>query len=155
MYFAEPKSWCSWDFHIYDEEGESMCFLDSRLIREKARFTLGELTYDVYRDGMLSRKFTMEYQGEIYAVAKLTSIWRRRLEIEAGSEAWELIPPLLGRKFTFYCDGKAEGRIEPQAWFTRKATIDLPDRIHPAVQVFLFWLVAVSWKRDQEAAASS
>jgi hypothetical protein len=46
------------------------------------------------------------------------------------------------------------GLIEPQGLLTRKAAISLPDTIPLPIQIFVIWLVLVSWKRESDAGSA-
>jgi hypothetical protein len=52
-------------------------------------------------------------------------------------------------------DSQQLGSIKPEAWFTRRAVVNLTTDLPAAVQVFMVVLVLFLWKRDSNAAAAA
>jgi hypothetical protein len=153
MLRAEPKSWFSWDFRIFDGSRE-LALIDLACFREAASFTVGGSTYKATREGLFRTSFTLEQDGSVIARASKPSAWKRTLEIEHGASRYTLkAKSSFGRTFVLLNGDNSVGMLQPDHSFTRKATIDLPDGMPLPVQIFVTLLMIILWKRDSDAAA--
>jgi hypothetical protein len=157
MLEAKPKNILSWDFSIFTA-GEKIAELDLSWLREKARFMLGDTVYEIRRDSIVQGMFSLYSGDQIIAGARKASIFTRSFQVNYEGRSLELKAlQIYFRKFGLFENNTRIGSISPAGWPGRKAIIDLPEELPPAVQLFLFCLVAFLWRRaeDSHAQASS
>jgi hypothetical protein len=156
MLRAIPKSWFSWNFSILEDDVE-VAGLDVAWMRERGQLTfIGGNEYDFYRQGWLSGLFLLEGDGTVLAQADKPNPFTRRFEVTFGSQTLTLVAQSpFTRAFDVYDGDRRIGSVYPDHCFTRKTTIDLPVDIPPPVKAFLFWLVALMWRRTAHNSSSS
>lgn len=147
MLTASPRSIFSWSFTIY-RDGAPIADVDQGWFRERGAFLLGGHTFEVLRTSMLQGEFALQSDGLRLAWAEKVSVFLRSFEVRCGDRTYSLraVHPFT-RRFGLYEDDRSIGSIRPLHMFTRKAHIDLPDDVDLPVQVFMFWLVLVLWRR--------
>jgi hypothetical protein len=131
--------------------------LEVAWMRERGRLTfIGGNEYDFYRQGWLGGLFLLEDDGTVLAQADKPNAFTRRFEVTFGFQTLRLAAQSpFTRAFDVYDGDSRIGSIYPDHFFTRKTTIDLPVNIPPPVKVFLFWLVALMWRRAAHNSSSS
>ena len=122
--------------------------------KEKGTITLNGQQFDVQKDGMLSRKWTLVLGGREIASATKVSLFKRTFDITMGLDEWQLrAESALGRRFLIIRSNEIIGRISPVHGFTRRATVEMTASAYDSQLVaFSFWLVILIWRR---AASSS
>lgn len=152
---ANPHSFFSWDFTVL-RAGATIAEVDMAWVRERAEFEVADRTYHVHRESLTQGIFVLRSADQVLARARKVSPFSRAFEIEYQGRKLRLrAASVLRREFELLENDARIGRIGPTSWVGRKAVIDLPDEIPIPVQVFLFWLVAVLWRRAAGAATSS
>jgi len=147
MLSATPKSIFSWDY-IVSDGGTPIAELDVSWFRERGSFTMAGHQFDVLRTSMLGGTFELHAGDLVLASARKPSAFLRSLEVQVEGRCYTLSADQpFTRCFSLHEGNRQLGTIRPLHWMTRKARIDLPDDINPAVQLFMFWLVAVLWRR--------
>ena len=155
MLRAEPKGFFSWDFRVYDASQE-IADISLDWWTESADVLIAGETCRVYREGLLGGAFNFEVRGVGVARAEKPSAFFRRFLVNSDQRRYELkARSPFTRRFGLYEAGRLVGTIEPAGWFIRKATIDLPDDIPSPVQVFMFWLVWIMWRRAARSSSGS
>ena len=154
MLQAQPKKWYSWDFHIYQNAAE-IAFIDVSCFRERAQLRIAESDFEIYREKIFGGEFIMKQKESTVVRAVKPSAFTRTFEIETKQGRYTLKPEsTFKRKFILLHGDRQIGSVSPNGAFTRKATIDLPENMSLAEQVFIFWLVLIMWKRAAEATAT-
>lgn len=144
---AIPRNIFSWDFAV-ERDGEPIADIDMSWFRERAEVRIGGQTYLFSRENMLLGTFALRQGNRIIARAQKASVFRRAFEVETDGRTLTLSAvSVFRREFELVREGAQMGRIYPRSWFGRTAVIDLPDELSLPVQVFLFWLVIVLWRR--------
>jgi hypothetical protein len=93
---------------------------------------------------------------EVLARATKESAFVRRFVVRTGDRELILEPAaLFARSFRLVENGLIVGYVIPDHLFTRACTLEFPDDLSAPVQVFLFWLVALLWRRAAGAAAGA
>jgi hypothetical protein len=93
---------------------------------------------------------------EVWARATKESAFVRRFVVRTAERELILEPAaLFARSFRLVENAMIVGYVLPDHFFTRACTLEFPDDLPAPVQVFLFWLVALMWRRAARAAASS
>lgn len=148
-----PKHWFSWDFALRDSVGMPWGEVGLSSWRERGTVAVGGQPYKVARSGMLGpfvltgpsgaraaaikesafgQEFTLSVEERTYVLKRL-SVWRR--------------------EFGLFADGVRVGSIAPEAWFSRRARIDLPDQMPGWGRAFVVWLTLLLWKRDSDSSS--
>ena len=153
MLEATPKHIFSNDFVVRSPLGSTT--LDISSWRERARFELGGVPHQLYREGMMSGAFVLERAGVVIARAMKPSAFRSTFEIEFSGQRYTLRKlSAFSRGFGVFAGDRQVGSVAPAGLFTRRTIADLPSEWPDAVELFVFWLVIVMWNRQQAAAAS-
>src|SRR5688500_3594621 len=154
MLHATPRSMFSWDFTIRRDD-EPVAEVDMAWIRERAEVSIAGQTYVFSRESMPRGTFALRVGGQVLVSARKVSVFARAFEVELGRQRLALRAVWFwGREFGLFDGADRIGGIRPTGWPGRSAVIELPDDIALPEQVFLFWLVAVSWRRAANAAAA-
>jgi hypothetical protein len=153
MLRASPVGWFSWNF-ILTEDGERLAEINLAWLREAGQLSVGEESYRVYREGIMSGIFVLEKNGVILARADKPSALYRSFNVYCGDKVYILeAESAFRRKFVLSCGGDRVGSIYPEGALTRKCIVDLPEGIPLAVRTFIVWLVIILWKRESDAGA--
>ena len=154
MLEAIPKNFFSTGFRL-QQQNQLLGELDSSIWREKARVELKDGTYLLSREGYFTGDFLIEHNGRLVARATKPSALYNTFEITVAGRLLVLRRlSIWNRRFGLFDGDKQVGSIYPLNLWSRRANIDLPDKWPLPIRVFLFWLVFVIWKRQQQAAAS-
>ena len=104
---------------------------------------------------IFSWNFDVYLDRELIAEATKTAMVRV-FEVRWAGESYTLrAASALTRRFVIEQRAEVVGGIGPDHPFTRRNSIHLPEGMPAEVGVFMFWLVALMWRRSQNAAAAS
>ncbi len=150
-----PKSWLSWDFTAFDAS-RAVADFELSSWREKADLTIQGVPYSVYREGWMSGDFILKaVAGPELARAEKPSAFRRRFVIRHAGRSYTLCAASAFLRRFVLLDGSREiGSVSPQGFFSRRATVVVPDEMPLPVRIFVAWLAVILWKRDSDTAAS-
>jgi hypothetical protein len=124
--------------------------------RERADFALQGSRYHLHREGRLKGPFLLERDGRVIARAVKPSAFRDRFEVELNGTTYTLRKPsAFSRRFHLFSGEQQIGEIAPVSAFSRRSRVDLPADIPLAMQLFIFWLALLMWKRQAAAAGAS
>ena len=152
MIEAVPKHIFSRDFVLHSPDG-SLVELDVSNWRDRAEFDLEGVEYRLYREGMVTGDFILERAGVVIARATKPSVFRERFELEVSGHSVSMKKLSLWRRGFGVFDGEQlVGSIAPAGLFTRRTIVTMPDDWALALQLFLFWLVLLMWRRNAAAA---
>ena len=153
MLTAVPTHWYTWNFHLHDGRrvlGE----IEMSNWKEKATLVVNGECCQTYREGACFGTFVLECAGKIIAKANKPSAFARKFIVRHGPRELTLEPEsALRRTMVLFEQGIRIGMIAPESAFSRRALIDLPDSLLPAVRAFITWLALVLWKRGGDAVA--
>jgi hypothetical protein len=106
------------------------------------------------RETLLLGDFFLMNNDVLVAKADKPSAFSRRFVITAaGREMTLAAESPLTRRFRLTENGRTIGTIRPNHFLTRKCTIDLPEDIETPVQIFIFWLVVLMWRRAAKSSS--
>ena len=156
MLEARPAGTFSRDYVVTAPDGHVVATIDPAWFRERAEVVMDGSTYACRSRGIFRPEFTLAVADRTIAIVRRRGAFSRRLEVEVAWRRFELRPrSIWSRAFELVGDdGKPCGAIARRGFFRRDAVIDLPEELPSAVQVFLFWVVLVIWRRAAAAAAS-
>ena len=149
-----PQSICSWNFRVPDASS-GPALVEFNFLTEQGRIVLGNVEYAVRKHGWLSGKWTLERNGECVVESLKPSALFRSFDVEAGTIKLTVkARSALGRSYEILANGNLAGTIQPAHAFTRRAFIDCDSSIPELVQLFSFWLAALTWKRAAKSSNS-
>jgi hypothetical protein len=150
-----PKSICSWDFTA---TGLSSGTADIEFdwLTEQGRILNSNMIYEVRKHGVFSGHWTMEHAGSVVTEAHKNSALFRTFDVSSHSEQLTLrARSAFARSFEIVSGHQVLGRINPMHAFTRRARIDCVETIPENIQLFCFWLAALTWKRSANDTAAA
>lgn len=153
MIECQPKSLCSGDFSVNGLDSGT-AFVEFAWFTEEGRIAVAHTDYAIRKHGWFSGRWTLEQGTHVVAEAHKPSAMFRSFEIvsNAGSFTLQARSPF-SRTFDITAGQEPVGSIQPVHAFTRRATIQCAGNIPGHLQLFAFWLVALTWRRS--AASSS
>lgn len=155
MLEAKPNGIFSRDFSI-EAAGQRIALLDVAFWKEAGEISIEGRPYKLYREGLMHGAFVLESQGQVVARALKPSAFFSHFDLEMGDRRYSLKRnSAFGRAFTILQGDTVVGSVRPAGVFSRRAVVELPVDWPVPVQVFVFWLVLVIWKRDESGAAAA
>ena len=149
-----PKSICSRNFRVIGlPEGEAEVDFDS--MSEQGTISMAGEKLRVRKHGAMSGQWTLERDGEVLAEAIKPSAMTRRIEVRTLGVTLSLdARSAFSNEFLLSHDGTRCGSIRPMHSFTRRACFECSAPLDSTTQLFAFWMVALMWRRAEQAAAS-
>lgn len=153
MLEARPISIFSLDFSI-EAEGRQIALLDVAFWREAGEVSIEGQPYRLYREGLMSGAFVLESAGKtIIRAIKPSALWSQ-FELELNGHRYSLKrDSIFGKSFSVLqggVDGVVVGSVRRAAMFSRRSVINLPPDWPVPIQIFVFWLVLIIWKRKHK-----
>ena len=147
-----PMGLCSWNYRL--EGGGVRGSLDYATWTEQGTLRTGAESFRVKKHGALSGRWTLESsRGTSFIAQKSIS---RHFEISTALGALVLeAESAFTRRFHLTLDGRVLAKYTPDHAFTRRATIEVAAEVDDELIAFTFWLVALCWRRANQAAAAS
>jgi len=150
MINCQPRSLCSGDFTASGlSSGGATVEYD--WFTEQGRIVIAQNAYDIRKHGVFSGHWTYEQCGRLVADAHKPSAMFRTFDISCRSEGLSLTlqaESAFHRAFEIISEQRVVGRIAPAHPFTRRATIQCSDVVPEHLQLFLFWLAGLAWRRS-------
>jgi hypothetical protein len=146
MLTCTPVSLFSWNYTVkHPTQSQASVEFDWFTEQGRIRGTLG--TFEVRKHGLLSGRWTLERNGQVMCEATKPSLSRvfeirqenLRITLQAAHP--------FTRTFHLLEQGQPIGTITPLHPFSRRATVHCTRQIPETVQLFCFWLTAMSWRR--------
>lgn len=152
MIYAVPGSIFSWGFELF-QNNRLLAVIDTGHLVDGGNLEYDGVKYRLNRNGFLSSGFTLSDDSSTIATAEKTP-FARSFRVDHTGRTYTLkAASIFTRKFIVQTEGDTIGVIYPEHPFTRKCIIDLPPDTPIPLQLFMFWLVALMWRRAQNAAA--
>ena len=149
MIEAVPKGIFSSGFQL-QKDGRLIADLNASSWREKADVEIDGEAFRLYREGMMSGAFILEWNGKTLARAIKPSAFSERFEMEVGKRSFTLRKESMwSRRFGLFEGEQQVGRVAPAGTFTRRVLVELPEDWPSSVQAFVFWLALVMWNREK------
>lgn len=150
-----PNSLCSWDYTMRGlSTGHAAIAYD--WLTEQGVIASGNMEYDIRKHGFFSGQWTLEQSEHVIADAQKPSALTRTYEVSSGDLHFTLrAQSPFHRAFEIMSGNQLLGRILPAHAFTRRAVIDCSPTVPEPIQLFSFWLVALSWRRSARRRSGS
>lgn len=123
---------------------------------ESAEIEIEGSIYKAYREGFLHGAFLFRSEeAGVLASAEKPSAFERSFRVSFDDQIYtlEAESPIF-RKFVLLENNSVVGSISPDGILTAESTIDLPAKFPVHIQAFMFWLVALLWKRASDTVAA-
>lgn len=144
---ATPKHFLSWGFELHAGSAY-LATVDMAWMGEGGSFEWRGQAYRLGRESWMSGNFFLKAGNQTLVTATKPSMFFREFHVQVGERELRLkAVSAFTRAFELTENGRAVGQIAPGHPFTRKCQIRLPQDFDIPVQVFLFWLVALMWRR--------
>jgi hypothetical protein len=150
-----PVSMCSWNYRVLGlPAGEGRTEIN--LFSEQGWLSLGGTSYDVVKQGPFSGQWTLERDGEIFAQARKPSSMYRMMLVTLGGATLAVQPEspftrVFEVREILHTDRRDEervvGTVRPVHPLTRRGEMSCDASVPQLAQLFVFWLVAMSWRR--------
>jgi hypothetical protein len=142
-----PKSLCSWDYLIRGAASGS-ADVTFNFFSEQGTISLGGVSFVIAKDGPFSGHWTLCRGGETLAAASKPNPFVRSFLVTAGDLRLTVEAEVtFARGFVMIANGDVVGSIRPVHAFTRRAYIECCDALPEFIQLFAFWLAALTWRR--------
>jgi hypothetical protein len=150
-----PQSICSWNYSVTAADSGVTASVEFDFLSEQGSITLESSYYSV-QHAWLSGEWSLESGGRVIAVAIKPNPLSRLFEVSCGSQDLILrAESPFTRAFVVEQDDRLLGTIQPTHPLTRRASINCSSSIEIPVQVFLFWLAVLMWKRAANNSGSA
>jgi len=155
--YAKPKGLFSNSFAITDAGGASVAELAVSFIKEGGQLHHDGQVYRLERESLFSGPWRMLDKGKVLYEARKPSLIRNRFMVTVRKADLELSPVNLWmRGFKLVgSDWEDLGSIRRPSLLSRRALIDLDDRVPVEAQLFLFFLANVLWRRADSSTAGA
>jgi hypothetical protein len=152
---AVPMRWLSWDFALQQPTGEVAGQVCLSSWRERGSIQVPGFSCKVRRDGLLGPFLAEASDGSRVASAIKPSALRREFAITHTERRYVLkAVSSWRRECALFDEGYTRlGQVRPESWLSRRARVELDDRVPPLLQAFVVWLTLLLWKRDGDAVA--
>ena len=145
-----PQSLCSWNYRV-PATSSGTAELNFNFFTEQGSifFDGGEL--EVCKHGFASGHWTLQSNGRTLMTGQKISPFFRTFEVSASRRQLTVkAQSMFSRSFDILESDSVQGTIRPKHPFTRRAVIDCSDEVPELVQIFCFWLVVITWRRNQK-----
>jgi hypothetical protein len=147
MIHLVPRSLCSWDFSATGLSSGTAS-VEYNWASEQGRILAAPASYEIRKHGVFSGHWTLEHAGSVVAEAHKPSAMFRSFEVtDGGTRLTIRAESALSRVFEIEAAQRVIGRVRPDHAFTRRSTLDCPDSVPEHIQLFAFWLAALTWRR--------
>jgi hypothetical protein len=154
MLTAEAQGFWKRNYEVYHDAGPTIA-VKIGWVGQGAFFSIDGVEFEIRREGMFSRHYTLRALDEVQAEAYRPSVFRGRFVIEAGEVDYSFEPcSPFGRSFELWDQGQVVGEVYPEGIFSRSVHGDLPEELPLPVRVFLLALV-IMIGRNRRAGAST
>jgi hypothetical protein len=152
---AEPLGWASFGVRLLAGD-EEVTELQISTFKGQGSFQLDGESFSIKTEGVFQIRATLKKGSTTVAVAKKTSIWRRRFEVSSAGHrlvlegrGWS------GRSYALVVGKQEVGWVKREGFSGRRVRLEFPDHVPLVLQVFLTYIVVGQARREAAAAAAS
>lgn len=144
-----PASMWGWNYGIETSQGTAM--VEFKVMKDEGEIVLPQTSYSIEHP-MLSGEWMLKQvtdgKDSMVARAQKPNPLRRRLELTFGTKKLFLqaVSPFR-REFQIRQESQILGRIRPDSFSSRQATIEVDAPLDLRIQLFLFWLTVMLWRQ--------
>jgi hypothetical protein len=156
MMTCTPESWFTWNYRVSGAEagGGRVTF---HWFTEQGTIELGIARYTVRKHGPLSGRWTLKDVGRVLAEAHKPNPFSRyfEIQIDGGPGIVAEARAMYANSYNITRDGEVIGAITRTSFWTSRSEIACSADVPEPVQLFAFWLAALTWKRQAKENQSS
>lgn len=144
-----PVSMWGWNYGIETSQGTAR--IELKVMKDEGEIVLPDDNYMIVHP-MLSGEWTFiqvtDGKDSIVARARKPNPLRRKIELTCGTKKLVLqaVSPFR-REFQIRQSNQVLGRIRPDSFSSRQATIEVDAPLDLKIQLFLFWLTVMLWRQ--------
>jgi hypothetical protein len=156
MLRAIPKGWWTLKYELLDNE-EVVGLVEFHFATEGATITIGSEVYEARGKGWFNREYFFETAERRFIASAENPAFSGRFEVNFDNRLYSLQKDkgLLNTTYVLIDGDGVIGSITPDGIFSRKSTIDIQNSFPLPIQAFMFWLVALLWKRATDSTAGA
>jgi len=147
-----PHNWFSSDYRVL-RAGTQITEFTFLSMPERSIFTLAGTTYLARKEKWSSPNFFLYLDQTQLARAEKPSAFSQTFTVEHDAKKYVLKQSGTNR-FALSQQARDIGWVAKGGWFSRKARAELPDEMPLPVCLFVLWLVALMWKRDDDSSGA-
>jgi hypothetical protein len=126
------------------------------LFKNAAAFELNGYTYSMESTSLLKGRYVLNIGNEVVAQAEKKSVWSGKFNIRFKDVMFGLNPESVFRSgYIIFYNGIEIGSVRKKSIWNYSAIMNIPASFDTAFGIFLFWVVFVTWKQNNAAAAAS
>lgn len=144
-----PTSMWGWNYGIETSQGTAR--VELKVMKDEGEIVLPQTSYSITHP-MLSGEWTLQQvidgKNSRVARARKPNPLRRKLELTFGTQKLVLqaVSPFR-REFQIRQASQILGRICPDSFSSRQATLEIDAPVDLSIQLFLFWLTVMLWRQ--------
>ncbi|MCA1801510.1 MAG: hypothetical protein LC662_03515 [Rhodothermaceae bacterium] len=126
------------------------------LFKNAAEFELNGNTYNMESISLFKGRYVLNNGNEIIAEAEKKSVWSCKYKIRFMDVWFGLNPESIFRSgYKIFYNGIEIGSVKKKSIWNYSAIMNIPASFDRAFGIFLFWVIFVTWKQNNAAAAAS
>lgn len=152
MLRAIPTGWWTLKYELLDNE-EVVGLVEFNFGSEGAKITVAGETFSVRGEGWFNREYFLATADNSIIASAENPVFSGRFVVNFDNRTYSLEKEsgLLNPNYILLDGAGVIGSIKPDGIFSRKSTIDIRGDLPLHIQAFLFWLVALLWKRATDS----
>lgn len=156
MLKAVPTGWWTLKYELLDNE-EVVGLVEFNFGSEGAKITIGSGIYNVRGEGWFNREYFLATADDSLIASAENPVFSGRFVVDFDNRTYSLEKEsgLLNPNYVLLQGSDVIGSIKRDGIFSRKCTIDIRGGLPLHIQAFLFWLVALLWKRATDSTAGT
>lgn len=147
-----PQSWFTWNYWVVEQD--VIGAIEFNLGKDSGQIVLGSTSYDIQQDRQ-SKEWRLLADNTVHASAYRFGSSTYSFDVTYGHQRLSLRSGRFGgTALTIHRhDGTLLGDIRPSSLVNRKAKLYCSPEIGVLIQLFLFWLTALMWRRTSHPTA--
>lgn len=156
MLRAIPTGWWTLKYELLNNE-EVVGLVEFNFGSEGAKITIGSEAHNVRGEGWFNREYFLESADSSIIASAENPVFSGRFVVNFNNRTYSLEKEsgLLNPNYILLEGSDVIGSIARDGLFSRKSTIDIRGGLPLHIQAFLFWLVALLWKRATDSTTST
>jgi hypothetical protein len=155
MLIAKPKGIFRLSFEIFDHTGQKAGLVEFSTFGESGTISTQVKTYSVYRESTFG-DFLCVSGNLAFARASKMSFFSNSFSVSNENHVFNLESNgMFSSDFSLKLGNEAIGSIRRPSFFSRESEIDISQDLSFEVQMFVFWLVLLNWKRASSHVAAT
>lgn len=126
------------------------------LFKNTAEFEWNGTNYSMESKSLFKGRYVLNNGNQVVAEAEKKSVWSGKYNILFSDVRFELNPESIFRSgYKILYNGIEIGTVRKKSIWNYSAIMKIPASFDTTFGIFLFWVVFVTWKQNNAAAAAS